>query len=286
MGAQVFEMAHVGCSVQNLQNIIDFLKSVSGLNNIRTQFIDYPYLSGVVGIKNCAIDIGFATRDGDNLIELLDFRVKNEKEFSSGFLTVGSGFIAYTTEDIEAAKERCVRMGAEILLDMHQASGGPFNGKKSFFAKSNGVCLEFIEDTPARLSKVAYVVSDLAGSAKFFEALSLTCCETFDKMIGAIPYIASIFKHKKDGFFLELMEPQTKQYFDQEIRSDMTGNVHSCFFTDGIHELFNELCEKGAVPQGMPTYITHGVNAGAYSGYLTAPDGIKVELFQGKQTKI
>lgn len=286
MENRVYEMAHIGCSVTSLQEMLDFLGSVPQLNNIRTQYIDYPYLSGVVGIKNCAIDIGFASKDGDKLIEVLDYRPKNQAEFPNSFLTIGTGFISYTVEDIEETKYKCMNRGARIILDAGLADGGPYAGKKHLFVQKCGVWLEFIEDTPPRLAKAGYIVSDLERCLRFFKRLDLKTDETFHKTLCGENYTAAILRSRRDDFIVELIEPVKKKYYESEIRSDMTGNVHCCFMTDRIDELYEDLCSNGARAQGRVTYITHGANTGAYAAYLTGPDGIKVELFQGKPTKI
>ncbi len=270
---KVEDMAHIGCTVPDLQTAVKFFKEVLNLENIRTQFIDYPYLSGVVGIKNCAIDIAFAKKDdADRVIELLDYKPPHKESYINDDTTIGSGRVCYTVANLDEVYTKCINKDTTAIT---VCDFGKYKGKRHFFTKQMQIPFEFIEGDVTMLVKVNYIVGDFNTALNYFDVLS------FEKVYeeeGAVQLMCG-----KDSLIIELLSPQNVTLRKQDSMSSMVGNIHCCFLVANIEALHKELLNANALPQGKITHITHGLNSGASAVYLTGTDGIKTELFQGKK---
>ena len=82
------------------------------------------------------------------------------------------------------------------------------------------------------------------------------------------------------GTLLEILDYLTDDKSPNPDATANPGNVHICFETDDIDELWERALAAGAraVSPG-PVEVTEGPNTGVRAGYLRDPDGITIELF-------
>ena len=64
---------HYATTVSDLQGSMHFLGDVLGIEHVRTQVSDQPYLAGITGIPGCSMRVGLARVEGDDaLYEVLE----------------------------------------------------------------------------------------------------------------------------------------------------------------------------------------------------------------------
>lgn len=277
---EVLGLAHIGCTVKDLDSTLRFMSECLCMRNQRTQFIDKPYLSGVTGFKGCAIQIGFAQNGTEGrVIELLEYQNPKGIFFENDFSIPGSAYIGWSVRNIEKTTEDCSRMGAVCVKNQEVIDAGIFANKKHTVVKTeDGILHELIEGEEFDLVKIGYIVTSLDYSCKFFERIGFHIknknCE--EKTVE--------LQMDEEGIVLELREAEGRNV--QPIQSNMVGNVHCCLMVRGLEEIFQKLLDMGALKAGTPTEVTAGINAGAYAAYISVLDQIKLELFQGKPTQV
>lgn len=289
MDYEVLGMAHIGCTVSNLRESVSFLQTVLGFNKVRIQYTDYPYLSGVIGIPGSAIEIGFVQKDDGQMLECLNYTHKNSVVQDGDFSTIGNAYVSCTVDSFAQVYGACRQNADPNITVLEEASTityGKYAGAQHFFVQACGVVFEILEANEVSVVKTGFVVSDVGQSAAFFGHMGLQVEETFALTKNGQAYSGAVLTGANSALQIELLQPQAPKRYGQAILPDMTGNVHCCFHVRGIQPFWEALLGHGATAQGAITTVTHGINAGAQAGYMNAPDGIKLELFQGKPTAV
>jgi len=289
----ILDVAHIGCTVSDLDDTKIFLKSFLSEREFHTQFIDKPYLSGVIGFPECAIQMGF-TDFGSNggILELLDYKNPRSELVDFTLDRPGTGYLDFTVTDIKKHTEQMILSGASLIntsdasiITLNKSSKNDNLEKKYFFKTPTGILIAINEDksiSSLRLTSTGFYVIEIAPLLKFFARLGYTFIS--DKKSENNNSV--ILKNKGAGPYLVLHECAAPPEGEIQIESNMTGNIHICVRVKDIDCIFDKMISMGATPTGKPTNITAGVNEGTRAGYITIPDGIKLELFQGKNTQL
>lgn len=132
-GKNIGKMLHVGISVYNMEESLDWYSKNLGYELISDEYI--PPL----GARICFI--------GNDTFQIELFRYDNPKKMPEDRLvpntdlqTVGTKHIAIATDDMEALKDRFIKNGVDIA---HEVA---MNKDKVMFIRDNsGVLIEFIQ---------------------------------------------------------------------------------------------------------------------------------------------
>ncbi|MBY3537524.1 VOC family protein [Rhizobium laguerreae] len=146
----------------------------------------------------------------------------------------------------------------------------------------------------SRANHVGIVVSDLASSIKFYEALTGTKIENVDQIGG--PRMAAVQGMEKvlikyanvhlDNLNIDLLQydepkPKTASYQGNDI-----GAMHLCFEVDDLDAVYRRMKDAGLEFSGEPIIFEDGdglkKGAGTAVAYFDDPDGTHLEIIAPK----
>jgi catechol 2,3-dioxygenase-like lactoylglutathione lyase family enzyme len=138
---------------------------------------------------------------------------------------------------------------------------------------------------------IGFTVSNLQASLDFYQGvLGLELIGTMERKGQEISRIvgeedshlkiAFLKLARSAGVTLELIEYVAPRGDKINTRPCNPGVGHLCFKVDDLAATFAMLRNKGVRFKSEPIEITTGMNKGAYTVYLSDPDGIPLEIFQ------
>jgi catechol 2,3-dioxygenase-like lactoylglutathione lyase family enzyme len=298
-------LAHVGCSVGDLDEAMRFYNEYMGIEHGRTQLSDQPYLSDVNGLPGCRIRIGFALIEGDSTpLEVLQYLNPQGQPTGAAFGRPGSPHLCWQVDDLDAALERLQQWGLTALGPPRRIEHGLWSGATGAFLHGPGGVLTELIASPRstgqgrlqRMHHVGYQVSSLEASMDFMVeilGLELESRSSYDDAY----YASSAGKPQallRSAFLtfpgsscqLELLEFRSPDAMSADMANFNIGAMHCCFMVDDIHATQEAMMAAGVEFVGPPAEVTAGVNKGAFAIYFKGPDGLRFELFQGQPTSV
>lgn len=111
-GFRVDGVHHVGCSVGDVAEAVEFWRAFLGVEPRFTGRLDRPYLGASVGYPGVVIDAALIDLPGGGLLELLDYQVDERATEPEETYNPGNVHLCLRVDDALAAWERAVELGA------------------------------------------------------------------------------------------------------------------------------------------------------------------------------
>jgi catechol 2,3-dioxygenase-like lactoylglutathione lyase family enzyme len=292
--------AHPGCTVSNLERSLRFYGETLGIEHIKSQVSDQPYLALVTGLPGCSLKIGFARIEGDHIpFEIIEHIKPAGGRALTGFGIAGTPHVCWQVDNVAAICQRLSGAGITLCAEPHGWVDGPWSEAHGAFVRDpDGLLIELIE-FPKRQEETGHLVrfhhfgltvSDLSKATDFFcKKLGM---EEIARYEGDSAYIRHHAK-LKDNYICgaALLVPQTDLYIElwqfrtpiglpARVANNNPGTAHLCFLVDSIMADYAALREQGIQFVGPPAEVTAGVNQGAWAIYFVGPDNTPFELFQ------
>ncbi len=294
-------LSHSGCTVSNLERSLRFYGETLGIEHIRSQVTDQPYVALVTGFPGCSLKIGFARIEGDGApFEIIEFVRPAGGRAHTGFGIAGSPHQCWQVDNLPVTCRRLSQAGASFCAEEpHLLVDGPWGEAQGAFLRDpDGLLLELIElpgrrDGPGRLVSMHHFGSTVSDLDRAIDVL----CNQLGLEENSRYQSDSVYlrhnAHLEDNRIraATLLIPETQVFIDLwEFRTpsgppaDMAINnvasAHFCFLVDDIMAEHASLSERGVQFIGSPAEVTAGVNRGARAVYLMGPDSIRFELYQ------
>lgn len=292
--------AHLGITVSDVEGSLRFYGETLGIEHIKSQVSDQPYLALVTGLPGCSLKIGFVRAEGDDVpFELIEYVKPAGGRALAGFGIPGTPHACWQVDDLAAACERLSQAGLELCGEPQALAYGPWAEALGAFVRDpDGLLIELIElpgqrDGTGRLVRIHHfglTVSHLGKAMGFFcGQLGLEERARYEGGSAYIRHQANL----EDNYIqaTTLLIPQTELYVElwefgtpsgpaADVAKNKAGMAHLCFLVDDIMADYAALSERGIQFVGPPAEVTAGVNKGARAIYFAGPDNIPLELFQ------
>ena len=299
-------VSHVSYTVKSLERSIAFYGSTLGIEHVRTQVSDQPYLARVIGLPGCSLLIGFAGVEGDTaVIEFIQYVYPTSDQAGVGFGRVGTPYHCWVVDDLSAACQRLSSQGVVFMAEPRPVGRGPWgDASGTILVDPDGLLVELIELTGAtggqgRLTRMHHtnlVVSDAAAAVDWLsDNLGLAVLARWEgendyaRHLGRLSdaYIRTAYLSIPHAdYLLQLWEFRSPTGPPADTSTNNIGSGHFCFMVDDILTDYESLTALGVQFVGPPAMVTHGANRGAYAIYFVGPDGMRLELFQGSPTRV
>lgn len=139
---------HVGITVANLEDGIDFYHGVLGLPfaNEPSPVFDDPSLGPAVGVPGAALR-QVSLQLGDSIVELLEYqRPESPVDAPLPQNALGAQHLAFFVDDINATKAELESKGVRFFSDVNVVDEGVLAGWRwVYFADPDGNALELVE---------------------------------------------------------------------------------------------------------------------------------------------
>lgn len=291
---------HPGCTVSSLERALRFYGETLGIEHVRGQVSDQPYLALVTGLPACSLKLGFARIEGDDVpLELIECVNPPAGRSGAGFGIVGSAHLCYQVGDLAAAYDRLTRAGVSFLAEPHPLGDGPWaDARGAFLQDPDGFLIELIEE-PARrnghgrlvrthhfgltVSDLDAVVNFLCAQLQLTETCRYACDSAYIRHSSGLAdgqMRAATVSIPGTQVAIELWEFRTAVGAPARVGTNSIGSGHLCFLVDAIMSTHASLSSLGVRFVAPPAEVTAGVNKGAYAIYFWGPDNLRFELFQ------
>ena len=293
-------LSHSGCTVSYLEQSLRFYGETLGIEHIRSQVTDQPYVALVTGFPGCSLKIGFARIEGDGVpFEIIEFVRPAGGRAHTGFGITGSPHQCWQVDNLAEAYRRLSHSGAACCAEPHLLVDGPWGEAQGIFLRDpDGLLLELIEpaghrNEPGRLVRMHHfglTVSDLDRAIDVLcNQLGLGENSKYQSDSVYIRHHAHLEDNRiraatllipETHVFIELWEFRTPSGPPADMAINNVASAHCCFLVDDIMAEHSSLSERGVQFIGTPAEVTAGVNRGARAVYFMGPDNIRFELYQ------
>ena len=291
---------HPGCTVSSLDGALRFYGETLGVEHVRGQVSDQPYLALVTGLPGCSLKLGFARIEGDDVpLELIECVNPPASLSGAGFGIVGTAHQCYLVDDLAGAYDRLTRAGVSFLAEPQALGDGPWaDARGAFLQDPDGFLIELIEQ-PARpngharlvrthhfgltVSNLDAVLSFLCHQLQLTETSRYACDGAYLRLSSRLKdgrMRAATVSVPGTQVAIELWEFRTAAAAPARVATNSIGSGHLCFLVGDIMSTYASLSSHGIRFVGPPAEVTAGVNKGAYAIYFWGPDDLRFELFQ------
>lgn len=145
-------VCHIGLTVSNLQNSINFYKDILGLSYVGKMTMSGENTETLFNMKNCFARIGYLTcaeQISGPSIELIEFVNPKAKKVKPALNTTSISEICFTVTDIDAVYETLLSKGVEFISPPQYFDFTPDGFSKSkavYFKDPDGIILELLEE--------------------------------------------------------------------------------------------------------------------------------------------
>lgn len=139
---------HSGITVKDLKRSIDFYENSLGLELVRLQTNDKPYIYDLVNIQGLEkIELAFLQTPDGQIVELLEYHGETIKDGSSLHSHYGTGHICLHVENLDAMYEHLQRRNTDIISEhVVQITSGRHAGSKAIYLRDpDGYVIEVLE---------------------------------------------------------------------------------------------------------------------------------------------
>ncbi|WP_343247620.1 VOC family protein [Diplocloster hominis] len=294
MGYEIKGIAHVGCLVKDRDATIEFLDRVLGIHHHKSHFIDYEENSRIMGIPDSVMKIGFAKEENrDIILEMIEYVKPSQPPMVNNLRTIGASMISFLVPSISEILKKCVGEKEKIVLEESEYTGGPFPGcRHAILLYDNFLYFELVEavenrSNRTRVCKISYLVREIEPHVEFYKQFGLEDAGSYRKDLGGGRALeGTVLKNQESDFYVELLKNRTDDLQQIEFTTGSLGLAHVCYHVEGISDFYQELIGRDVEFTDAPVTLRAGLNTGAKATYMTAPDNIKIEIYEGRLLEI
>jgi catechol 2,3-dioxygenase-like lactoylglutathione lyase family enzyme len=291
---------HTGCTVSSLESALDFCGQRLGIEHVRGQVSDQPYLASVTGLPGCSLKLGFARIEGDSVpVELIECLHPAAGHSGTGFGIVGSAHQCWQVDNLDVACERLPEAGITLCAAPHTLGDGPWSEARGTFLRDpDGFLIELLElpsghGQAGRLlsnhhfgltvSHLSTTLGFLCGQLGLQEVSRYECDSAYIQHVSGLQdgrVLAAVVAVPGTPLQIELWQFRFPAGAPARVATNSIASGHVCFLVDDIVSTHKVLSDRGVRFVGPPAEVTAGVNKGAYAIYFWGPDNLRFELFQ------
>ncbi len=293
---QLRSLLHLGYSVRNREETMDFLCEKLQAKSWKTQRADAPYIGSVNGVKGAIAELAFIEY-GDEypMIELLAFEnppshtIREYKPGEPSYFQIG-----FRAADIMACYDDMTRKGIVPLGPPARIDYGYGKGRMAFLMKDSlNMYVQVVQAEQYEQGALGVVNQDhtVMSVANLDEAIpvfrDLLECDVSVENVADSEYLASycakpvervaICKSRLEDYTVELWETGATGGVE-ELHINLPGSVHLCYLCEGIDDLYERFTAAGMRFVNEPVTVTKGVNAGSKAIFFQTPGYLWVEL--------
>ena len=293
---KILSLLHLGYSVRDRGNSLDFHSDKMDAKGNRTQRGDAPYISMVIGVKGTIMDSA-SIEYGENrpMVELLQFInpppnvIREYKPGEPSYSQIG-----YHTSDIRACYDRMIEKELTPLGPVTQIDYGFGKGREAFLLKDpDNMYVQIVQDEKYEQGQGKVIgqdhlvlsVPNLDETIPIFR--DLLCSEVKTEDVSGSEYLSSycqnpvkrvaVCKFELENYTVELWETGGAGGVENLYISE-PGSIHLCFSCQGIDNLYEQFKAAGMRFVNEPVLVTKGVNEGAKAIFSHAPGYLWFEL--------
>jgi catechol 2,3-dioxygenase-like lactoylglutathione lyase family enzyme len=291
---------HPGCTVSDLERALRFFARTLGVEHVRGQVSDQPYLASVTGLPGCSLKLGFARAEGDSTaFELIQCVHPPAHTSGAGLGIIGSAHTCWQVDSLDRLAERLAASGMMWQAAPHALVDGPWAAARgTFLFDADGFPIELIEMPGAggnegRLVSVHHfglTVGDIPVMLEFLcERLGFSEIDRYASDGAYLRHAVGLNDARTEVAIvaipgstvaIELWQFHSPAGPAARVGTNAIASGHICFYVDDIFKAHRILAGQGVRFAGPPAEVTAGVNRGAYAIYFWGPDGARFELFQ------
>jgi lactoylglutathione lyase len=291
---------HPGCTVSNLEQALAFFGQTLGLEHVRGQVSDQPYLASVTGLPGCSLKLGFARAEGDGTaFELIECVHPVAFPSGAGFGIAGSTHTCWRVDSLDRLAERLVSRGVTWRAAPRTLDDGPWaTARGAFLAGADGYPIELVElpDAGGQAGRVLGVHHFGMTVSHIPAMLEFLCGRLGLSEVGRYASDGAYLRHATgldearmraavvaipgSPVCIELWQFERPAGPPARVGTNAIASGHICFYVADIFATHRMLSEAGMRFAGRPAEVTAGVNKGAYAIYFWGPDSLRFELFQ------
>ena len=276
---------HPGCTVSNLEQALAFFGQTLGVEHVRGQVSDQPYLALVTGLPGCRLKLGFARAEGDSTaFELIECVHPPAYLSGTGFGIVGSAHTCWQVDSLDRLADRLAGSGVAWRAAPQALGAGPWAAARgAFLADADGFPIELIElpDAGGQTGRLLGVhhfgmtVSDIPAMLEFLcGVLGLSEVSRYASDGAYLRHAAGLDEARMQAAVvaipgspvcIELWQFEHPAGPPARVGTNAIASGHICFYVTDILATHRALSEAGVRFAGPPAEVTAGVNKGAYA---------------------
>jgi lactoylglutathione lyase len=167
----IADVLHFSFTVSDLERSIDWYTRVLGLELVHRQRQDNAYTPVLVGIPGAILEVaqfavpGVPPARSTHMLELVEYLTPRGRELGElSPSSVGCAHLALLVTDLRSRYERMLALGVVFRNPpVEITEGANTGGLACYFSDPDGITLELLQPSPARLERLGLAALPLAG---------------------------------------------------------------------------------------------------------------------------
>ncbi len=137
---------HFGIVTNDMEKSLRFYRDLLGLQIKRDMLEEGKFISTILGLEQVKVrTIKMAAKDGDTLVELLEYKSHQGKERENyEIFDLGASHLAFTVNDVDGEYESLQKEGVVFISAPQVSPDG--KAKVAFCLDPNGVPVELVQE--------------------------------------------------------------------------------------------------------------------------------------------
>jgi catechol 2,3-dioxygenase-like lactoylglutathione lyase family enzyme len=158
----ILDVFHFSFTVSDIERSVAWYTEVLGLELVHRQRGESPYLRTLVGYPDAVLEVamfkipGADPRHSTHMLELVEYVEPKGETPDLATVNVGVAHLALMVDDVHDRHRRMVEQGVVFVNPpVAIAEGVNAGGFSCYFRDPDGITLEILQPSPARLSDIA-----------------------------------------------------------------------------------------------------------------------------------